>query len=155
MERENNMLHFRPDEKDKFLRAIKLVGIFSRGFDQSRVCDLIKHEKAHIDETERLGHSDKIEGYVISLEKNCIGSRSIHAYCLVDFDNIPSLDMVKIFLVPEKPSLYDVNNVLSALGYSTKEIKYFSGTHSDVMPLLRGLFSEADKLKQNPLEARV
>ena len=81
MEKIKNSLKFDSNERDEFFRAIQLDCVLT-GKDYK---ELIEHEKAHIEAIARLGHEDKIKGYII--ERGSWGT----SYS-IDHDKFPSKD---------------------------------------------------------------
>ncbi len=140
MERKERTLRFEPNERGRFFRAITLVGkVF--GFEPEILLDTIEHEKAHINEAERLGHVDKIYGYSIRVAKRCrigIGSFSFKfgrdylvASVLLDDTRVSNQDMVRVALAPIQPSSWDFYKAMRAFGFKEeckriKEGKYES-----------------------------
>ncbi|MCH7568579.1 MAG: hypothetical protein IIA87_04115 [Nanoarchaeota archaeon] len=118
MERKGNTLYFKPDEKDKFLRAIPLVGRIV-GCSPEEGADIAEHEKEHINEAKRLGHENSIKGYNIVVGKRLgvsieglsllFGIRPyMKARVTLDDSLIPGSDITSICMAPGDPSKADI-----------------------------------------------
>jgi len=105
MERKRNTLYFEPDERNRFFRAIPLVGRL-RKLSQKEMAKTIEHEKAHIRVIESLGYADRIGSYRIKLTEG-IFRAYMTSSVLLDKSGIPERDMIKILMAPRDPSRDD------------------------------------------------
>jgi len=122
MKRIKQTLYFEKKEVDKFLRAIRLVGI-SKRYSADRIDGIVSHEKAHINKYNELGCQNKITKYSIAVIENGF-------ICEVhDKKNLTPEERFKISLAPLEPSQSDFSNAIGGNKFFQimKEIKNEGG----------------------------